>query len=140
MSILAGYQGFVTLTVNTTPINLHATRWTVDSRVDAIDVSTFINNDYGIYIDGVGDYDVSIDLIYDSNQDPWRVAPLLTPGVTASAVLFLVEAHANLRYTIPHLLFTEVRMEDAVRDVVRWSVRARANNLASASAVTLPAL
>lgn len=131
MAILSGYAGFVEMAVvGSSLVSLQVTRWTVDWRVDAIDTSCLRNHGWGIYTPGVTDFDVSLDAIYDTTDDPFVPAGSLSisPGSTFRAKLSLVEANATLVFDFPRVLVMEVRIDDSIRDVLRYSVRGRANH------------
>ncbi len=136
-NIVAGFGGFVELRPVASTSNLlsmQATRWTVEWRVDAIDTSCLRNHGWGIYTPGVTDFDVSVDCIFDTTDDPFTSGGSLSLGAgsTFRAKLSLSEAHASLFFDFPRVLLMDVRVDDSIRDVIRYSLRGRANHTVAA--------
>jgi hypothetical protein len=135
MAIIAGYLGFVEIADRNNILrSFHATRWSVDWRVDAIDTSSFMNFGWATYDPGVVDYDISIDFIYDPVDNPGG-RPILTPGTSVRAVLWTVEGLAVERFFFPRMIIGDVRLDDSIRDVLRFSITGKANHMNFASSV-----
>lgn len=114
MACISGHRGRV-LVRN---VALRCTRWSVTWRVDVLDVSNFENFDWGRYTDGVLDFDVSCDAIWDTADDPFAVVQV-RPGNTVSMDLLLDRGGNEFHFE--SVLLSSVRNDQSVRDVVRYS-------------------
>ncbi len=142
-NIRAGFGGFVEMAlINASLVSMQATRWTVEWRVDAIDTSCLRNHGWGIYTPGVTDFDISVDCIYDTTDNPFASSGVLGigPATTFRTFLALNEALANEGFNFPRVLLMDVRIDDSIRDVIRYSLRGRANHTLSTdlSGLTYP--
>jgi hypothetical protein len=136
MAILTGYLGFVRFNNQGTGLSsFHATHWTVDWRVDPIDTSTFINSGVGTYTPGVFDYDITVDFIYDTLDNAFAVKTNFTPGFDVETELFLIEGNVTQRFYFPKVMISNMRIDDSIRDVVRYSMTGRANHMDPSSSI-----
>ncbi len=132
MSAISGWTGRVNVSGTAMPV----TRWTVNNRADAIDVTTMEHA--GLYggASGVEEYDISFDCIYDTTLNPFLAVPNLNPGVsggsTATAPVFLTVGlvldranSATRSFSFPRVLLTDVQMDNEVRGVVRYSCQGK---------------
>ena len=132
MGAISGWGGRVNLNSTAMPV----TRWTLNNRADAIDVTTMEHQ--GLYggVSGVEEYDISFDCIYDTTLNPFLAIPNVNPGVSGGAVpsasvfsavgLVLDRANSGTRsFTFPRVLLTDVQIDDEVRGVVRYSCQGK---------------
>ena len=142
MPIVTGHDARARITfAGAGAMTMHAVRYSVMWRVDALDETSFINANFGQYNFGVMDFEISMDLLYDTLSDPFAVTGLggidtaqnvfalaLQPGTFIGVTLDVTEANATRVWTFPVVMVTDVRMDDAVRDLVRYSVTGRGSH------------
>jgi hypothetical protein len=136
MAWIAGHSGSVTFA----GVAMTATGWMVDWHTDVVDVSSFKGFGWGGYLAGVPDYDVRVDCIYDTTEDPFGPVIQLLPGSSIAAVLYQDSTIAGARYSFSEIQVIEVSMEDAVRDTVRYSVVGKASAYYSTVSILTPSL
>lgn len=153
MPILTGHGGFVRFVHTAGTTVMHAIRFTVDMRVDALDETTFVNANWGQHVNGVQDYEISVDCLFDTTSDLFPVGGLsaaqnvfiaaaLQPGCNMGIFAELDEGNAVRRWSFPETIILDVRIDDSVRDLLRFSVSARASLESSSGgpAVAVPTL
>lgn len=112
-------------------------KWTVNAKVDELDVSNFEGEGYVDYIGGLWEADISFDAIHHGGA---VAATTLFPGRICSGTFYLDAGTAKAVYnnavtetsvapgrafTFPSLLVTSVNVDAEVRGFVRLSVTAK---------------
>lgn len=134
---MAANPGYLaTLIIGAT--TMHATRFTVAWKVDEFDVTTFANYGGGQYASGISDWDLSFDAFYDTSDNPFSNAVNIVPGAQlAVRVQFNRNLGNNPGWYFPNVLFLTVNNDSSVRDVIRYSVTAKASILTQIQANNL---
>ena len=120
-------------------VNILGLKWTVNTKVDSIDVSNFEGQGYADFIGGLWEADISFDAIH-----PGGVAAVTTiyPGyITTAASSFFLDAGTALRvdtggaiasaaagrgFSFPSLLIESISVDAELRSFVRFSCTAKA--------------
>lgn len=119
-------------------------KWTINAKVDEIDVSSFESEGYVDYIGGLWEADVSFDAIHPGGPS---AVTTLYPGRVSTGVFYLDAGTAKAVYnnavadippgfttssaaqgrffSFPYLLITSVSVDAEVRGFVRLSVTAK---------------
>lgn len=138
MAWLAGHGGSVLLGDLTTSISLSATNWMIDWVCDTVDVSNFNGQGWGAYMDGVPEFNLRVDAVFDPVEDPFGGANAVVPGETISCVLYMDEEVAGSYYEFSDVVVMDVTMEQGIRDTVRYSFTGKASAYTAAADVTPP--
>lgn len=121
-------------------VNLLGLKWTVNAKVDEVDVSSFESYGYADYIGGLWEADISFDAIHNGGV---TALTNLYPGrITVSPSYFYLDAGTSLqvynnavtiasaangrRFIFASLLISSVSVDAEVRSFVRLSVTAKA--------------
>lgn len=111
--------------------NLFAMKWSINTKVDELDVSNFEGQGYAQWIGGLLDADISVDCVWDANQNPTGNPPNLIPGQLVSTVKFYADWRglgpfgAGEAWTFPSLLITALNQETEVRSFIKYSWTAK---------------
>lgn len=132
MGAVAGYLARVR--INST--NLRASRWSVAWKVDEFDTTTFENFGMGQYTPGLLDFDISFDAFYDPLDNPFQPALSLQPGLYASLQIIYDKTGllSTGTWVFPNVLLCTVNNDTSPRDVIRFSVTAKASGYTLAQA------
>lgn len=132
MPVLTGYDSRVRFAFSGSTVTMHANRWSVSWRVDALESTTFVNANFGQYVSGVMEFDISVDCIYDTLSDPFFSGGLSTtqnvlaaglqPGCGVGLTIDVTEGNATRNWSFPNAYVASVHVDDSVRDLVRYSV------------------
>jgi len=109
--------------VNT--VQLSVSNWSVDFRVDNIDVSVMNGSVWSDTIDGVPDFDIRFDAVYLPEENPFNaLGANITVGYYAECIFWITHngGVGADRWKFPNVLITDVTNEKGVRDTVRYSV------------------
>lgn len=129
MAFTIGYNGVVTINAAT----LCVTKWSVNEKVDEIDVTTTCDNGFVKYIPGAADCDITLEGILGTGatEDPanvlgFRALGDIRIGSTAS-ISISPDASLNVAasWSFPFALVTGWNMESAPRDTVKWTLMAK---------------
>lgn len=137
MAAVAGFGGRITLGGTV----LRAYHWAVDWKVDEFDASCFENFGMGSYQTGLKDYDISFDAYWDEADNPFAAPLLIAPGGVDSMIIQYRKANTSTQiWSFPTVVFITVHSETGVRDIVRYTVTAKASgtvpNVTNAVAVS----
>lgn len=136
---IAGHEGAVLVGPANNPVDLSATNWLVDWRCNTVDVSNFKGFGWGAYLDGVPDFNIRIEALWDSAENPFVAnAPGVIPGDQIRAVLYLTRNDAVQRWLFPNILVQQVMSASAVRDTVRYTIVGQGSAYTAAFEVTRP--
>lgn len=122
--------------------NLLGLKWSINVKVDEIDVSNFEGRGYVDYIGGLWEADVSFDAIVDNSRAGPGNFTQIWPGkltlpvifyfdagtarhVTTAALVASATVPATRGFLFGSLLITSVSVEAEVRSFVRMSVTAK---------------
>lgn len=119
-------------------ISLSATNWSIDWRCDVVDVSNFNGMGWGGFIDGVPEFDVRVDAIYETSENPFGLGVPLIPGNSVSLILHMDPTIAGAYYRMDDVVVIDVTMENAVRDTVRYSISGKSSAYYSTALITYP--
>lgn len=125
---MAVYSGkFAQITIG--GINLTSTRWTVNCKVDALDITTQKDIGMGRYQGGVMDTDVSFEAFWDGTNNPFNV-PDLRPNSTVGPVTIFIDSlnlpnAATNTFIFPELFIESVSTDAEVRGMVKYTVSAK---------------
>lgn len=114
-------------------------KWTVNTKVDEIDVSNFEGGGYADYIGGLWEADISFDAIVDSAAIIGNFITIyagkttgvvdfymdIGTAVSPYAAVVTTQPATTRRLTFPSLLITSVSIDAEVRSFVRMSVSAK---------------
>ncbi len=131
MAFTHGYNSFIQINATT----LCASKWSVNTKVDEIDVTNFCDPGYAAWIGGPGDADITIEGVLGSlaTEDPFAVLNFralgdLKIGSLATVGIFPDNGlNAAAAWLFPTALICSWNMEGAPRDAVRWTLTAKAN-------------
>lgn len=133
MAFSVGYNGRVVIEGS----ELCATKWSVNTKVDEIDTTSFCDNGFVSWMGAAADADITIEGILGTgaDEDPINVLALRDLGdlrVGSDAMIEIFpndDANAAAEWSFPTALITSIAMEGAPRDVVRYTVTAKGNGV-----------
>lgn len=106
-------------------VNLTSTRWTVNCKVDALDITTQSDLGYGRYQGGVMDADISFEAFWDGTNNPFNV-PSLKPNSTVAITIFVDRVNlpnaATQTFIFPEVFVESVSTDAEVRGMVKYTV------------------
>ena len=106
---------------------LCVTRWSVNDRVDELDVSNMCSKVMKV-IAGVQEADISIEGHWDDTEDPFGVAKNFTPGQTVDIELYPdIEEFATAKWDFPTARIVACSMEADARGTVRYAINAKSD-------------
>ena len=113
--------------VNIGAKNLSATKWTVNVKTDELDISNFEtatpgSNLYADYTFGLQEAEVSVDAVWDGNNDPHSDPPNITAGgVLTNLKLYLDFVNLTNFWLFPSFQIFTVSVDADVRGIVKYS-------------------
>ncbi|HYE78142.1 MAG TPA: hypothetical protein VEI97_09155 [bacterium] len=133
MAYAHGYNAFVTIDA----ISLCVTKWSVQTKVDEVDVTNSCTPGFVKYLPGASDADISLEGVLGdgAGEDPFDLLPFrdladIHVGGTAS-ILIAPDNTLNpaASWQFPTALITGWSMEASPRDAVRYTLTAKANGV-----------
>jgi hypothetical protein len=129
MASAIGYNGKIEIEGQ----ELCVTKWSVNEKVDEIDVTTTCDNGFVKYIPGAADADITLEGILgtDNSEDPMDRLALrdladIHIGSVAAITIFPDDVlAAGSSWVFPQALITGLNMEGAPRDTVKWTIMAK---------------
>ncbi len=116
-------------------VSLCASKWSVNTKVDEIDVSNFCDPGYAAWLGGPADADITIEGVLGSaaGESPTTVLLLRTLGDLRIGSLASINIYPDVglsaaaSWSFPTALVCSWNMESSPRDAVRWTLTAKAN-------------
>jgi hypothetical protein len=133
MAYSVGYNGMVKLN----GLELCATKWSVSTKVDEIDTTSFCDNGFVSWLGAAADADITIEGILGdaANEDPFEVLNARDLGDLKVGSTVVIEIYPNetaapaQAWLFPSGLLTSWAMEGAPRDAVRYTLTAKGNGV-----------
>lgn len=133
MAYSVGYNGRVVIEGT----ELCATKWSVNTKVDEIDSTSFCDNGYVSWLPAAADADITIEGILGDavSEDPYDLLAFRDLGdlKVGSDVMIQIfpndVANAAASWTFPTALLTSWSMEGSPRDTVRYTLTAKGNGV-----------
>ncbi len=133
MAFTTGYNAHVSINSMT----LCATKFSVSTKVDEIDVTSFCDTGYASWLGGSADCDITIEGVLgtDQSEDPYNVLAFRDLGdlkIGSQNVIIIYPdqtLNGGATWTFPIALLCSWSMEGSPRDTVRWTLTAKANGV-----------